>query len=116
MKDWSRSSLWMLLGRAVEHSTPHSGPESLSAQGEAYPWVAQLPVRALTLDFCGVPGATAPNATLDLIRANGWPADKRLGVGCVDGRSVWADDEGGSLHAHAPCLWWFGPALHLHDV
>lgn len=62
--------------------------------GEAFEWAAQLPVAALTLDFCGVPGATAPNATLALIRKHGWPAGKRLGVGCIDGRSVWADDEG----------------------
>jgi 5-methyltetrahydropteroyltriglutamate--homocysteine methyltransferase len=69
-------------------------PPRLHAQGEAYPWVAQLPVATLTLDFCGVPGATIPNATLALIKAHGWPAGKRLGAGCVDGRSVWADDEG----------------------
>lgn len=62
--------------------------------GEAFSWAPQLPVQALTLDFCGVPGATVPNATLQLIRQHGWPAGKRLGVGCIDGRSVWADDEG----------------------
>lgn len=49
---------------------------------------------ALTLDFCGVPGAIVRNTTAELVRAHGWPAGKRLGVGCVDGRSVWADDEG----------------------
>ncbi|GBF92667.1 hypothetical protein Rsub_05036 [Raphidocelis subcapitata] len=61
--------------------------------GEAYPWAVRLPVASLTLDFCGVPGAAIPNATLALVEAHGWPAGKRLGVGCVDGRSVWADDE-----------------------
>ncbi len=47
---------------------------------------------AISLDFCGVPGALAPNQTLNLIRAHGFPSTKRLGVGIVDGRSVWADD------------------------
>ncbi|GFH22837.1 cobalamin-independent methionine synthase, partial [Haematococcus lacustris] len=34
--------------------------------GEAYPWVVSLPVSAVSLDFLGVPGASAPNASLDL--------------------------------------------------
>uniref|UniRef100_A0A383VYE6 5-methyltetrahydropteroyltriglutamate--homocysteine S-methyltransferase n=1 Tax=Tetradesmus obliquus TaxID=3088 RepID=A0A383VYE6_TETOB len=60
--------------------------------GEAYPWAVNLPVAAVSLDFCGVPGSAAGNATLDLIRAHGFPASKRLGAGLIDGRSVWADD------------------------
>ena len=59
--------------------------------GEAYPWVVALPVAAVSLDFCGVPGASSPNNTAALVARHGFPADKRLGVGAVDGRSVWKD-------------------------
>jgi 5-methyltetrahydropteroyltriglutamate--homocysteine methyltransferase len=62
--------------------------------GEAYPWAVNLPVAAVSLDFCGVPGSAAGNATLELIRAHGFPASTRLGAGLIDGRSVWADDLG----------------------
>jgi 5-methyltetrahydropteroyltriglutamate--homocysteine methyltransferase len=62
--------------------------------GEAYTWAVNLPVAAISLDFCGVPGSAAGNATLDLIRTHGFPASKRLGAGLIDGRSVWADDLG----------------------
>lgn len=57
-----------------------------------YPWVVKLPVAAVSLDFCGVPGSAAGNATLELIRKFGFPESKRLGVGIIDARSVWADD------------------------
>ncbi|KAL6745237.1 cobalamin-independent methionine synthase [Haematococcus lacustris] len=68
--------------------------------GEAYPWVVSLPVSAVSLDFLGVPGASAPNASLDLVRQHGFPAGKRLGAGVVDGRSVWRDTGiGGALLA-----------------
>ncbi|KAF8070897.1 5-methyltetrahydropteroyltriglutamate--homocysteine methyltransferase [Scenedesmus sp. PABB004] len=60
--------------------------------GPAYEWAVALPVAAVSLDFCGAPGAAAGNATLGLIRRHGFPAGKRLGAGLVDGRSVWADD------------------------
>ncbi len=59
--------------------------------GETYPWVVKLPVQAITLDFCGVPGSAVTCATLDLIQKNGFPSDKRLDAGVIDGRSVWAD-------------------------
>lgn len=59
---------------------------------EVYPWLVALPVHAIGLDFCGVPGAPHGNATCQLIAKNGFPADKRLGVGVIDGRSPWADD------------------------
>ena len=62
--------------------------------GAAYPWVVQLPVAAIGLDFVGVPGSTAGNDTLALIREHGFPAGKRLGAGLIDARSVWADDLG----------------------
>lgn len=60
--------------------------------GAAYPWAVKLPVAAVSLDFCGVPGSAAGNATLELIRQHGFPSDKRLGAGLIDARSVWADD------------------------
>lgn len=59
--------------------------------GETYPWVVKLPVQAITLDFCGVPGSAVPCATLELIQKHGFPSDKRLDAGVIDGRSVWAD-------------------------
>ncbi|PNW85318.1 hypothetical protein CHLRE_03g180750v5 [Chlamydomonas reinhardtii] len=60
--------------------------------GAAYPWAVQLPVAAVTLDFLGPPGAAVPSQTLALLQQHGFPADKRLGAGVVDGRSVWKDD------------------------
>lgn len=81
-------------------------------QGDAFPWATRMPVTALTLDFCGVPGATVPNASLALIRAHGWPAGRRLGVGCVDGRSVWAEDEG-ELRAHTARSYMIAPLVCL---
>lgn len=62
--------------------------------GAAYPWVINLPVAAISLDFLGPSGAAAPNQSLALLRAHGFPAGKRLGAGVVDGRSVWADTGG----------------------
>jgi len=59
--------------------------------GSAYPWVVQLPVAVVSLDFLGVPGAAASNRTLELVATHGFPAGKTLGAGIVDGRSVWAD-------------------------
>ena len=40
-----------------------------------------------------MPGSALGCKTLDLLRAHGFPADKRLGAGVVDGRSVWADGD-----------------------
>ncbi len=50
--------------------------------GEAYPWAVALPVQVLTLDF-------TRGDNLALIQTHGWPEDKVLGAGVVDGRSVW---------------------------
>lgn len=50
--------------------------------GETYPWVIELPVAAISLDF------TRGN-NLDLIKKHGFPKDKRLGVGIVDARNIW---------------------------
>lgn len=60
--------------------------------GSAYPWAVNLPVAAVSLDFCGVPGDAAGNGTLALIRQHGFPAGKRLGAGLIDARSPYADD------------------------
>lgn len=60
--------------------------------GAAYPWVTNLPVSAISLDFCGVPGDAAGNGTLALIRQHGFPASRRLGAGLIDARSPYADD------------------------
>lgn len=74
--------------------------------GAAYPWAVQLPVAAVTLDFLGPPGAAVPSQTLALLQQHGFPADKRLGAGVVDGRSVWKDDGG----------WRLGPTHVRHIV
>lgn len=65
--------------------------------GEAYEWAVKLPVAAISLDFLGVPGSALGNETAALIEKHGFPADKRLGAGVVDGRSVFADGDSPSL-------------------
>jgi len=50
--------------------------------GDAYGWVTQLPVAGISLDF------TRGN-NLELVKTHGFPADKILGAGVVDGRNVW---------------------------
>ncbi len=50
--------------------------------GDAFPWVVDLPVDALSLDF-------TRGDNLGLIRTHGWPEAKALGAGLVDGRNVW---------------------------
>jgi hypothetical protein len=60
--------------------------------GAAYPWAVNLPVAAVSLDFCGVPGDAVGNASLALVRRHGFPAGKRLGAGLIDARSPYADD------------------------
>lgn len=50
--------------------------------GKTYPWVIELPVTTISLDF------TRGN-NLDLIKQYGFPKDKRLGVGIVNGRNIW---------------------------
>ena len=61
--------------------------------GDAYEWAVQLPVEAISLDFLGVPGSALGNETAALIEKHGFPSNKRLGAGVVDGRSVFADGE-----------------------
>jgi len=50
--------------------------------GSAYPWMMELPVAGISLDF-------TRGRNLELLRAYGFPSDKQLGVGIVDGRNIW---------------------------
>lgn len=50
--------------------------------GEYYPWVVELPVDVMSMDF-----TTGDN--LSLIKAHGWPEDKTLAAGVIDGRKIW---------------------------
>lgn len=50
--------------------------------GDNYPWVVQLPVASLSLDF-------TRGENLKLLKLHGFPTDKRLGVGIVDARNIW---------------------------
>ncbi len=59
--------------------------------GESYQTLAGLPVDAIGLDL--VRGA----ANLDLIADHGFPTDKTLVAGVVDGRNVWVNDLDRSL-------------------
>lgn len=61
--------------------------------GNNYPWVVRLPVQIVSLDFCGVPGSVPGCRTMELVREHGFPEDKVLGAGVVDGRSVWSSFE-----------------------
>jgi len=40
---------------------------------DVYTWLVDLPVAAISLDFCGVPGAAAGNTTAQLIAKHGFP-------------------------------------------
>ncbi|TDI86188.1 MAG: 5-methyltetrahydropteroyltriglutamate--homocysteine S-methyltransferase [Chloroflexi bacterium] len=51
--------------------------------GDTYAWAVDLPVAALTLDF-------TRGDNLSLVEQHGWPKDKTLCAGLVDGRSIWA--------------------------
>lgn len=48
-------------------------------------------MQAISLDFLGVPGSAVASKTLDLVKQHGFPKEKRMGAGVVDGRSVWSD-------------------------
>ena len=50
--------------------------------GDTYSWVTRLPVAGISLDF-------TRGQNLELVKAHGFPADKTLGAGVVDGRNVW---------------------------
>ncbi len=51
--------------------------------GETYPWTVNLPVAAITLDF-------TRGDNLSLIEKHGWPKEKTLCAGVVDGRNIWS--------------------------
>ena len=81
----------------------------------------------MSLDFLGVPGSALGCKTLELLQEHGFPDDKRLGAGVVDGRSVWSDGDAPSALLAAiqklvrPCsayaVWWLStsfPLLYLH--
>lgn len=50
--------------------------------GSTYPWVMELSVAGISLDF-------TRGRNLDLLKQHGFPADKQLGVGIVDARNIW---------------------------
>jgi 5-methyltetrahydropteroyltriglutamate--homocysteine methyltransferase len=50
--------------------------------GATYPWVMELPVSGISLDF-------TRGRNLDLLNQHGFPSDKQLGVGIVDARNIW---------------------------
>ncbi len=60
--------------------------------GEAYPALAGLPVDGLGLDF-----VRGRERHLELLAEHGFPADKHLSAGVVDGRNVWIVDYGDAL-------------------
>src|SRR5687767_9590721 len=59
--------------------------------GDAYPTLAALPVDVIGLDFVRGP------QNLEFISQHGFPADKWLVAGVVDGRNVWTNDLAASL-------------------
>jgi 5-methyltetrahydropteroyltriglutamate--homocysteine methyltransferase len=74
-----------------------TGPARLLVQtayghvGDAYPTLAALPVDGVGLDFVRGP------QNLDFITQHGFPADKWLAAGVVDGRNVWTNGLAASL-------------------
>src|SRR5699024_8903395 len=54
--------------------------------GDAYETLVNLPVDAVGLDFVRGP------ENLDLIAKHGFPRDKTLVAGVVDGRNIWVND------------------------
>jgi 5-methyltetrahydropteroyltriglutamate--homocysteine methyltransferase len=54
--------------------------------GDSYATLADLPVQGIGLDF------VRGRQNLEFIRAQGFPADKVLAAGVVDGRNVWVTD------------------------
>jgi 5-methyltetrahydropteroyltriglutamate--homocysteine methyltransferase len=84
------------------------GPARLLVQtayghvGDAYQTLTGLPIDGIGFDFVRGP------ENLDLIARHGFPADKWLAAGVVDGRNVWVNDLAASLdlldriQAHVP--------------
>jgi len=88
---------WAALQRAYRALAESKGSAKLLVQtyfghvGESYHTLVDLPVDALGLDF--VRGV----ANLDLIAQHGFPTDKTLAAGIVDGRNIWRNELNGSL-------------------
>ena len=59
--------------------------------GEAYPVLTRLPVAGISLDFVYGPH------NRELVQQHGWPADKTLFAGVVNGRNVWINNLSASL-------------------
>ena len=59
--------------------------------GESYPVLARLPVAGVSLDFVYGPHNRA------LVQDHGWPEDKTLFAGVVNGRNVWINNLSASL-------------------
>lgn len=80
------------LARAYEDLSQHRGSANLLVQtyfdhvGDSYAALTSLPVQGIGLDF--VRGAR----NLDFIAQSGFPQDKVLAAGLVDGRNVWIAD------------------------
>ncbi len=85
------------LTAAYGRLTEARGPGKLLVQtyfghlGESYPALAGLPVDGLGLDL------VRGRENLELIRQHGFPDDKWLSAGVVDGRNVWLNDLSASL-------------------
>ncbi|MDB5074412.1 MAG: 5-methyltetrahydropteroyltriglutamate--homocysteine S-methyltransferase [Chloroflexi bacterium] len=80
------------LQRAYAALARHAGGAKLLVQtyfghvGEAYPVLTSLPVAGVGLDFVRGP------ANLGLLESHGFPSDKVLAAGLVDGRNIWRAD------------------------
>ena len=70
----------------------------------SYATLARLPVDGLALDF-----VAGEAGNLDALLRHGWPADKTLVAGVVDGRNVWAADLRGRLDLLARLAGIVGP-------
>ncbi len=86
----STSAQLTALQRAYEMIAAASGETKLLVQtyfdhvGDAYETLTQLPVDGIGLDF------VRGRKSFDLIREYGFPEDKVLVAGIIDGRNVWA--------------------------
>ncbi len=85
------------LEQAYDRLTRAAGPARLLVQtyfghvGEAYQTLAGLPVAGVGLDL------VRGRRNLQLIERHGFPGDKHLSLGVVDGRNVWINDLEASL-------------------
>ena len=78
---WKRDSQAVYSGLA-EVDLPINLVTYFDDLGDTYTWVVDLPVSTLGLDF-------TRGQNLQLVKAYGWPENKTLGAGVVDGRNIW---------------------------